>query len=56
MSAQKKCWVHRWREDGWDGFMTLIDECEKCHWQRAFDGALNVTYICPPGTYMWIEP
>ena len=48
----KKCFFHRWRRAGWGGIATLIDECEKCHWQRAFNGFLDEGFIYPPGTYM----
>ena len=51
VSAPKRCWFHRWRDAGWDGFMTLVEECEKCHWQRVFSGVMSEFYICPPGTY-----
>lgn len=48
----KKCLLlHRWRDAGWDGLATLIDECVKCHWQRAFNGFLNAMFLLPPGTY-----
>ena len=52
MRTPGKCRLfHRWREIGWDGWATLLDECEKCRWQRAWHGFLNEAYIYPPGTY-----
>lgn len=55
MSKSKKCWFHRWRDIGVAGVITLVEECEKCHWQRAFNGYLCEDFIVPPGTYEEVE-
>lgn len=49
---RRRCrFLHRWEDIGLVLLATLLSECQKCGWQKAWNGFTDTTTYYPPGSW-----
>ena len=48
----RRCrFLHKWEDIGLVPLVTMLSECQKCGWQKTWDGFTDTTTYYPPGSW-----